>query len=432
MRNKLKNIHGIAMCLLAGTLSSCTHNGSDNLLETMNTIDSANGIIVPQGFNVTVFADELGAGRHITVSSEGIVYVALRELKNNGGIVALKDKNNDGKADITSYFGETLTTGIEHKNGYLYYSNYDEIYRVPVKENELVPAAETETIVTGFLSQDLHPDKTFALDNDGNIYVNVGSSSNTCQEKDRIPGSMGIHPCPELERQAGIWRFKTDETNQDQVNHGYRYASGIRNSVAITWNASNDKLYVVQHGRDRLHQDFPESFSQQQGAELPAEEFLLVEDGDFFGWPYCYYNHIENKKMANPEYSSDTLPASLCQDARDPILAFPGHYAPNDVLFYTGDMFPAKYKEGAFIAFHGSWNRAPLEQKGYLVAFVPIENGLPSGDWEIFATGFAGSGRVTNLNNVKYRPTGLAQGPDGSLYISDSVEGRIWRISYSE
>jgi glucose/arabinose dehydrogenase len=93
-------------------------------------------------------------------------------------------------------------------------------------------------------------------------------------------------------------------------------------------------------------------------------------------------------------------------------------------------MFPAKYKNGAFIAFHGSWNRAPLEQKGYLVAFVPFKDGLPSGEWEVFADGFAGVKPISNMNDIKYRPTGLAQGPDGSLYVSDSEKGRIWKIVY--
>ena len=183
---------------------------------------------------------------------------------------------------------------------------------------------------------------------------------------------------------------------QDQVKDGHRYASGIRNSIAIAWNTSNNKLYVVQHGSDQLSQFYPDMYTVEQGAELPAEEFFVVEDGDFFGWPYCYYDQFKKQKLLAPEYGGDARATGRCDNAKAPIMAFPGHLAPNDLLFYTGNMFPARYRNGAFIAFHGSWNRAPLEQKGYFVAFVPFENGMPSGEMEIFADGFSGVKVVDN------------------------------------
>jgi glucose/arabinose dehydrogenase len=348
------------------------------------------GLTLPEGFNATVFADGLGPGRHIAVKDNGDIYLGLRTMNNDGGIVALRDKNSDGKADITEYFGNTIATGIAIRNGHLYYSTFMEVFRVPISGNELVPSGKPELIAGGFLQQDQHQDKTFTFDNDGNLYVNVGAPSNACQEKDRIPGSPGVDPCPQLERQAGIWKFDADKPGQDQVKDGSRYAVGIRNSIALDWNNTNNKLYVVQHGRDQLHQNYPGLYTETKGAELPAEEFLLVEEGDFFGWPYCYYDQFRKKKLLAPEYGGNTISQAICADAKDPILAFPGHLAPNDLLFYTGKMFPEKYRNGAFIAFHGSWNRAPLEQKGYFVAFVPFTDGLPSGDWEVFADGFAG------------------------------------------
>lgn len=402
----------------------------DDSYKELNT-DNA-GITLPSGFSATVFADNLGSGRHIAAGENGNIYLALHALKNNGGMVALKDNDNDGKADSIEYFGKTLTTGIELKNNYLYFSNFEQVYRVSLPGNKLVPDAEPEVIATGFLKQNQHQDKSFTLDDNGNLYVNVGAPSNACQEKDRTPGSKGIDPCPQLERHAGIWRFSADKTNQDQVKDGNRYASGIRNSVALAWNTTNNKLYVVQHGRDQLYQFFPGLFTEEQGAELPAEEFLLVEDGDFFGWPYCYYDQFQKQKLLAPEYGGDTKTKGRCQDAKDPIMAFPGHLAPNDLLFYTGKMFPEKYRNGAFIAFHGSWNRAPLEQKGYFVAFVPFDNGQPAGEWETFADGFAGVRPVTNMNDIVYRPMGLAQGPDGSLFVSDSEKGRIWKITFNQ
>jgi glucose/arabinose dehydrogenase len=165
-------------------------------------------------------------------------------------------------------------------------------------------------------------------------------------------------------------------------------------------------------------------------AELPAEEFLRVNQGDDFGWPYCYYDQMKNQKILAPEYGGNATTTGRCDAAEKPILAFPGHWAPNSLLFYTGNQFPSRYKNGAFIAFHGSWNRAPLRQGGYFVAFVPMRNGLPSGDWEMFASNFPGVEVITDPDQARYRPVGLAQGPDGSLYISDSNEGRIWRIIY--
>jgi glucose/arabinose dehydrogenase len=389
------------------------------------------GLTLPENFSAIIVADKLGAGRHIVVKSNGDVYLALHSLHNGKGIVALHDSDGDGKADIINYFGNTLTTGIDISNGYLYYSNFDEVFRVPLRSDELVPTGQPVVIATGFEKQNQHQDKTFTLDGTGNLYVNVGAPSNACQVVDRTPGSKGIDPCPQLERHAGIWKFRADIPNQDQVKDGHHYASGIRNSIALDWNKSNNKLYVVQHGRDQLYQFYPDLYTEQQGAELPAEEFLEVEDGDSFGWPYCYYDQFKKQKLLAPEYGGDAKATGRCDKAKAPIMAFPGHLAPNDLLFYTGDVFPARYKNGAFIAFHGSWNRSPLPQKGYFVAFVPFENGLPSGEMETFADGFAGVNVIQSPNDAKYRPMGLAQGPDGSIYVSDSEEGRVWKITYN-
>jgi len=416
----------ILICLLTG--SYC--NRKKTVQPAFQT-DNA-GLTLPDGFSARIFADNLGSGRHIVVNGNGDLYLALRSLNKGNGIVALRDADKDGKAEVVKYFGKSITTGIDIYNGFLYYSNFKEVMRVPLKPDELVPSGDPVVIATGFPSQNQHQDKTFALDGSGNLYVNVGAPSNACQQVDRTPGSAGKDPCPQLERHAGIWKFKADAPGQDQVKNGHRYASGIRNSVAISWNTSNNKLYVVQHGRDQLSQFYPDLYTVEQGAELPAEEFFAIEDGDFFGWPYCYYDQFKKQKLLAPEYGGDTRATGRCDEAKAPIMAFPGHIAPNDLLFYTGSMFPDRYRNGAFIAFHGSWNRAPLEQKGYFVAFVPFKDGMPSGDMEIFAEGFPGVKVVDNDNDAAYRPTGLAQAPDGSLYVSDSMEGRIWHISYND
>lgn len=418
----------ILICFIISSFCVRNQTGQANVVP-----DSDNGgLTLPPGFSALVVADKLGHGRHIVVKGNGDIYLALSSLRNGKGIAALRDINGDGRADSIVFFGNTITTGIDYSDGFLYYSNAGQVLRVALSENELVPKGEPVVIATGFEEQNQHQDKTFALDGSGNIYVNVGAPSNSCQVVDRTPGSLGIDPCPQLERHAGIWRFRADQPGQDQVADGHRYASGIRNSIALAWNNSNNKLYVVMHGRDGLAQFFPDLYNEQEGAELPAEEFLLVEEGDFFGWPYCYYDQFKKQKLLAPEYGGDAKATGRCSDAKVPIMGFPGHYAPNDLLFYTGNMFPERYKNGAFIAFHGSWNRAPLEQKGYLVAFIPFSNGLPSGEMEIFADGFAGVKVLQSPADAVYRPTGLAQGPDGSIYVSDTEKGRIWKIFYNK
>ncbi len=187
----------------------------------------------------------------------------------------------------------------------------------------------------------------------------------------------------------------------------------------------------MQHGRDQLFQMWPEFYNQKQGAELPSEEMFLVKKGMNFGWPYCFYDHFQNKKILAPEYGGDGKKIGRCAEMQNPVVAFPGHMAPNGLLFYTGNMYPEKYKNGAFIAFHGSWNRSPEPQEGFYVAFVPMKEGKPAGKWEIFANGFSGVEKVENSRDVKYRPCGLAQGPDGSLYVTDDNKGNIWRIIYN-
>jgi glucose/arabinose dehydrogenase len=191
------------------------------------------------------------------------------------------------------------------------------------------------------------------------------------------------------------------------------------------------ELYVVQHGRDQLHSLWPDLYTVEENARLPAEEFLMVKKGDNYGWPYCYYDPARDKRVLAPEYGGDGRKVGHCSRYDEPLMTFPAHWAPNDLLFYSGSQFPARYKNGAFIAFHGSWNRAPLPQQGFKVAFVPFEEKKPVGEWEIFADGFARTEVIRSVQDAQYRPMGLAQGTDGSLYISDSRKGRIWRIIFT-
>jgi glucose/arabinose dehydrogenase len=345
--------------------------------------------------------------------------------------VGLRDTDGDGRTDQQEWFNNTFGTGIAIRGDYLYYSTHVSVHRYKLTPGQLKPEGAAETIIEGFPEQRSHRPKSFAFDDSGHMYVNVGAPSNACQEKSRSKGSPGMRPCPQLQRQASIWRFDAEKAGQTQQNDGHQYVKGIRVGVALAWSPESKAIYMVQHGRDQLNTLWPDYYDDKDNAELPSEEFFRLEDGANFGWPYCYHDRFQGKKLLAPEYGGDGKKVGECSQYGLPILAFPGHWAPNDLVFYTGEQFPEKYKNGAFVAFHGSWNRAPLPQGGYNVVFVAMKDGRPvSQEWEVLADGFAGRSPLERPRDAQFRPTGLAQGPDGSLYLSETEEGRIWRIVY--
>lgn len=405
------------------------NNSKDSITTTTPSTDGSAGLKLPEGFNAAVIADKLGGTREIAVTPQGDIYVKLNRAKNGKGILFLHQEGD--KATVKTGFGTFGGTGVYVKNGYLYASSDEEVFRYKLNaQNEVINPDQPEKIVTGLLSRREHEAKAITLDNDGNLYVNIGAYSNSCQEQDRKKGSPGQKGCPILDSAGGIWQFKADKLNQ-HYGDGVRYATGLRNVVGFDWNQQNNQLYVMQHGRDQLHDLFPDMFTTKQSAILPAECMYALKKGDNAGWPYMYYDQEQHKKILMPEYGGDGKKEGG-QDAIDPVVAFPGHLAPNGLLFYTGNQFPEKYKNGAFIAFHGSWNRAPEPQAGYFVVFQPFKDGKPSGEWEVFADGFAGTAAQTASGRAEHRPCGLAQGPDGSLYVTDDNQGTIYKITYKK
>ena len=395
------------------------------------TIVQNAGLKLPGGFGASIFADNLGRARHIVATSKGDLYVKLERLVNNFGIIRLRDTNGDGIADDTRSFGGYGGTGVTISGGYLYASSNEEVFRYKLdNDGEVISPEAPERIIKGLVNGRQHNTKSIVLDDKGNIYVNIGAPSNSCQEQDRGISSKGKDPCPLLDQAAGIWQFRADKPDQSYDN-GVRYATGLRNVMGLDWNYVVNELFVVQHGRDQLDM-FPEFFTPEQNAVIPAEEMFMIKKGANAGWPYCFFDVLQNKKVLAPEYGGDGKKVGRCEGMEQPIVAFPAHVAPNALLFYTGKMFPAKYRNGAFVAFHGSWNRSPQKQEGFYVAFVPFKDGKPSGQWEIFADGFAGVETVMSPRQAKHRPCGLAQGPDGSLYVSDDVKGRIYKIVYKD
>ncbi len=387
------------------------------------------GITLPAGFCATVFADSLAAPRHMYVMPNGDVYVALSgrggPAPAPGGVIVLRDANNNGRAETRGDVARGFTTSeVGVFDNHLYTENGTAVFRFPIKAGQLAPTGPADTIVSGLPGTGQHTRKTFAIGPDGSLYVNIGSATNVCEARSGDP-KHPPDPCVERETRAGIWRFDARKTGQHQSD-GVHFASGYRNGIGLTI-GPDGKLWGMQHGRDLLFQNWPNLFDAKYGANNPAEELIQVNHGDDLGWPYCYYSNVEKKLVETPEYGGDGKTNARCADKKAPAAAYPGHWAPNGLMFYTGSMFPAKYKNGAFIAFHGSWNRPPEPQDGYRVVFQPMNDGKPSGEYEIFADKFnTATGGAANR-----RPTGVAQGPDGALYIADDATGRIWKVVHT-
>jgi glucose/arabinose dehydrogenase len=374
------------------------------------------GLVVPRGACATVVASGIGAVRQLAVGPHGDLYAAIAGGGN--GVLALRDTNGDGKPDQRASFGPGGVNDVEIRDGYLYLALNDRILRYRLTPGKLEPEGKAETIVSDLPDDGNHKAKSLAFRPGGAMYVSIGSATNSCQVSDRRDHSPGKDPCRELESRAGIWQFSADRVGQ-QFRDGRRFATGLRNPLALTTKPGSDELYAAVHGRDQLGDNW--GFSDQANADNPAEELVKVGEGDDIGWPYCYYSNDDKKKVLAPEYGGDGQKIGRCASAKNPLLAFPGHWAPLALAFYPGDQFGPQYKGGLFVAFHGSWNRSPLPQAGYRVVFVPFKDGRPSGEYSTFATAREGP---TTL-----RASGLAVAPDGSLYISADQNGKIWKVS---
>ena len=430
-----------AVCL--GSLLAPAHNRSSVAAEAKSQAcpNDDSGLQLPTGFCATVFADGIGHARHMVVAPSGVLYVNTwsgryygDDTPHAGGfLVALKDKSGTGKADVTERFGETVQsggaggTGIGMYKGSIYAEINDRIARYALSAGSLVPSGSADTIVSGLPLGGDHPMHPFIINAEGLMYVDVATATNACQLKNRTLKSPGADPCTELETRGGIWLYDANKTNQT-FSTAERYATGIRNAEGLAIDSSG-RLFVTQHGRDQLHANWPDRFKPDQEATLPAEELLLLKPKGDYGWPECYYDQFAQKLVLAPEYGGDDgKTIGVCANKIGPVAAFPAHWAPNAMVRYDQKQFPARYREGVFIAFHGSWNRAPYPQGGYNVVFQPLAGDHASGQCEVFADGFAGA--VKSPAKAEHRPTGLAVGPDGALYVSDDIRGRIYRIVY--
>ena len=402
------------------------------------------GLKLPPGFCATVFADGIGHARHLVVAPNGVVYVNTwsgltiygNETPHEGGfLVALQDKTGSGKAEVIERFGETAKTGaaggtgIALYNGSIYAEINDRIVRYSLPAGALVPPGPADHRGFRAASRGRPSHASVFHQCEGILYMDVGTATNSCQLKNRTLQSPGAQPCTELETRGGIWRYDAKKTNQ-KFSPADRYATGIRNAEGFGVDPAGHRVFVTQHGRDQLHANWPDLYKPEEEATLPAEEVMLLKQGGDYGWPECYYDQVRESWFwrRNTEETA-VMRSGVCASKIGPVAAFPAHWAPNGMVFYDQKQFPARYRNGVFIAFHGSWDRAPYPQGGYNIVFQSLAGDRSSGGCEIFADGFAGA--VKSPEGAVYRPSGVAVGPDGSLYVADDMSGRIYKITYT-
>jgi glucose/arabinose dehydrogenase/mono/diheme cytochrome c family protein len=444
---RIPRLAPIGMCaagalLLTGALSAAQDKSPDRPANAATCAGDNGGITLPTGFCATVFADNIGHVRQMAVAPNGVLYVnswSGRYYRNDtppagGFLIALRDTTGSGRADQIVRFGPGAEagnaggTGIALYNGALYAETNDRIVRYALPTDGIAPGGTPDVIVSGLPLTGDHPMHPFRIDAKGELFVDLGSATNSCQVANRIPNSPGIQPCAELETRAGTWRYDANRTGQ-RFSPAERFVTGLRNGEGIAFDSAG-RIIATQHGRDQLRENWQALYTPQAGANEPAEELVQLEQGADYGWPYCYFDLTQSKLVLAPEYGGDGgKTVGLCAQKRAPIAAFPGHWAPNDMVLYDGHQFPVAYRGGAFIAFHGSWNRAPFPQGGYNVVFQPLKDGRASGPFVVFADGFAGA--VEEPGQAAHRPTGLAVGIDGALYVSDDAHGRIWKVTYN-
>jgi glucose/arabinose dehydrogenase/mono/diheme cytochrome c family protein len=399
------------------------------------------GLSLPPGFHALIYADNVVVGktvgktrenlRGLAVAPNGDVYAKGHE----GQIFALRDTNSDGRADVIEQFGPgDGGTHIMFHDGYLYHSSRTTVYRYKYIPGELVPSSPLEVIVHDLPATHDHDQKAFAFDESGHMLVEVGSPYNVFSKPDRQFGAKGFTPeevAKFQETYGGFWQFDPNKTNQTQAD-GVRFSTGHRHSLALVWQPVSKNFFMCMMGRDNMNVVDPDDYDALDNAERDAEEFHLLKQGANLGWPYSYWDPIKKARMLAPEYGGNNRKHADNPEFDKPLIAFPAHWAPLQMCLYDGTQFPEHYRNGMFLAFHGSWNRGPLPQAGYKVVFIPFDaQGMPAGKWENFIEGIPGAQFYANGGGAEYRPCGVAVGPDGSFYVSDTEKGRIWRIIYN-
>ncbi len=395
------------------------------------------GLKLPRGFHAQVVAESLPNLRHLAVRDNNTIYASTRAAGRgataNPGILALHlDANH--KVDKTDHFSEVSGgTGIRIQGNTLYGSTVTDVYRIALKPGESVPSATPEVVVSGMPGAAFN-NRMVVLDGKGNLFVSVGGTGNICTAPaGRGAKPKGLHPCPGVTDRGGVWKFSASKLNQKFPADGVQVATGLRDSDAMDFRAG-DGLYLYMHDRSATHETWPDLVSEQDEENL-SEEFHRIAGKDVvnMGWPYTYWDGAKKIRLMAPEYGGNGKVSPPAGIYADPIVTFPtSHSAPLGLAFYNGRQFPASYRGGAFVARHGgNGPERPEGRSGFDVMFIPFTGNGKPGTPVTFADGFAGPTPASKIvAKATYRPVGVAVGPDGSLYVSESNKGRIWRIYY--
>lgn len=350
--------------------------------------------IAPEGFVVSRFAEGLQHPRWIYVAKNGDVFVSQGDKSNSpDNILLFRDNNQDGKYETKSVFLKNLNQpfGMLILNDKFYVANTDGLVQYPYKEGAGSITAAGKQIVA-LPGGPRHWTKNIISSKDGSkIYIAIGSASNVAED--------GIE---KEHRRAMILQVNPDGSNEKV------FASGLRNPVGMDWAPGTNVLWTAVNERDEL------------GDDVPPDYLTSVQEGGFYGWPYAYYGKIEDPRLKGQR-------PDLVQKSIKPEVSVGPHTASLGLAFYTQNSFPEKYRGGAFVGQHGSWNRSVFS--GFKVVFVPFSNGKPAGKPEDFLTGFIAN---EDRDEVYGRPVGVAVLPNGSLLVADDGGNIVWQVDYKK
>lgn len=341
---------------------------------------------MPDGFEVSVVATNLGNPRKIVVAPNGTIYVTRREQKD---VLALRDTTGDGRANQRRTVASNLdfVNGITIHENRLYFVTDTQLYSADLRPDGT--EGQPQLLIDDIPDAGQHPNRTLAFGPDGMLYLSVGSTCNACNEPN--------------EEHATLLRVQPDGSNRSI------YARGLRNTIGFAWHPVTGELWGMDHGSD------------WRGDDQPPEELNQIQQGKHYGWPFCWGDRQPDVYLpADPENASKE---EFCATTESPTLTYQAHSAPLAFLFYNGSQFPAEYQGDAIITMRGSWNRkAPV---GYKLVRVRFQNGRPV-QFEDFITGFLSEDRQAQFG----RPVGLTTAPDGSVLFTDDTNGVLYRISY--